>query len=118
LPRPPFGLRAWGKEVGAGIAVLLDLPREWPTSGFGDVGLVAAQLPDPASLERGQLVVVLPRAASIGPWLARLTARRPWAAGAIRASALLARGYVGIGAGLDPRSRQDLVWALGGEPAA
>ncbi len=91
--------------------MLLDLPREWPVSGFGDVGLVAAQLPDPDRLEAGQLIVVLPRAASTGPWIDRLVRRRGWAAGAVRASALLARGYMGISAGVDPSSRQDLVWA-------
>jgi hypothetical protein len=117
LPRPPFGLRSWGEAPGADVAVLLDLPREWPASGFGDIALVAAQLPDPASLERGQRVVVLPRSAAWGPWLARLVHRRSWVAGAVRASALLARGYTGIGAGVDPRSRQDLVWAHGGELA-
>lgn len=114
LPRPPFGLRAWSGGPGACVAVLLDVPLEWPGSGFGDVGLVAAQLPDPASLEPAQLVVVLPRSASNGPWLTRLIHRPAWIAGAIRSSALLARGYVGISAGFDPRSRQDLVWARGG----
>jgi hypothetical protein len=114
LPAPPFGIRFWGKEPDAGIAVLLDLPREWPTSGFGEMGVVAVQLPDPRSLDRGQLVVVLPRALPAWSGLAGLMTRRAWAAGAVRASALLARGYLGVGAGLDPRSGQDLVWALGG----
>jgi hypothetical protein len=113
-PHPPFGLRSWDEAPGAGLAVLLDLPREWPASGFGDVGLVAAQLPDPASLEPGQLVVVLPGAASVGTWLVRLVHRRAWAAGAVRASALLARGYAGISAGIDPSTRRNFVWARGG----
>jgi hypothetical protein len=78
------------------------------------VGLVASQLPDPASLDPAQILVVLPRSAFTGPWLARLIHRPAWIAGAVRASALLARGYMGISAGFDPRGRQDLVWARGG----
>jgi hypothetical protein len=109
-PRPPFGLAAWTDAPEAGIGVLLDLPPSWPTSGFGEADLVARQLPDPTSLTRQQLVVVLPRGAPEGEWLGRLLARRTWAAGAVRATALLSRGYGRIGAGLDPTSRLDLVW--------
>jgi len=29
----------------------------------------------------------------------------------VRGSALLARGYSGIGAGVDPKTKMDLVWA-------
>jgi hypothetical protein len=90
--------------------VLLDLPQPWPATGFGDVSVVASQLPDPASLTPGQLVVVLPRGAPKGPWLGRLLGATGWAAGAVRGSAMLARGYVGIGAGMDPKTRMDLVW--------
>ena len=109
-PPVPFGLH-WSEAAGGGVGVVLDLPEAWPSSGFGDVGAIAAQLPDPASLAPGQLVVVLPRGAPKSAWLGRLPGRRAWAAGAVRGSALLARGYLGIGAAVDPKTRMDLVWA-------
>jgi hypothetical protein len=109
-PRPPFGLSAWTDASDVCIGVLLDLPDAWPTSGFGETEVVARQLPDPASLAAGQLVVVLPRGAPAEEWLGRLLGKRPWAAGAVRATALLARGYCRIGAGFDPVSHYDLVW--------
>jgi hypothetical protein len=109
LPRVPFGL-TWSEAAGGGVGVLLDLPPQWPASGFGDVDVVAPQVPEAASLTPGQLVVLLPRGAPKGPWLGRLLGARTWAAGAVRGNALLARGYVGIGAGVDARTRMDLVW--------
>jgi len=108
-PPAPFGL-PWSEGAGGGVGVLLDLPEPWPSSGFGEVGVVAAQLPDPATLVPGQLVFVLPRGAPKSAWLGRLPGIRTWAAGAVRGSALLARGYQGIGAGVDPRTKMDLVW--------
>jgi hypothetical protein len=72
--------------------------------------VVTSQLPDPTALVPGQLVVVLPRGAPAEEWLGRLVAKRSWAAGATRATALLALGYCRIGAGVDPASRLDLVW--------
>jgi len=116
-PRPPFGLRAWSDLPAADVAVLLDLPPMWPASGFGQVDVVAHQLPDAPSLAPGQLVVVLPRGAPPAEWLGRLVGKRTWAAGAIRATALLTRGYGRIGAGFDATSRQDLVWGYAPEPA-
>ncbi len=107
----PFGL-VWSESPGGGVGVVLDLSAApWPTSGFGDASLLASQLPDPESLTSGQLVVVLPHGAPKSAWLGRLPGTRVWAAGAVRASALLARGYVGVGAGIDPKTRMDLVWA-------
>jgi hypothetical protein len=108
-PPVPFGLQ-WSEAQGGGVGVVLDLGEGWPTSGFGDVDRVVAQLPDPAALVPGQLVLVLPRGAPKSAWLGRLPGTRSWAAVAVRASALLARGYVGIGAGVDPKTRMDLVW--------
>jgi hypothetical protein len=109
-PRPPFGLSGWSEGDEAGLCVLLDLPASWPSSGLGDVALVAAQLPLASSLAPGQLVVVLARGAPAREWLGRLLPKRTWAAGAVRASALLSRGYVRIGAGLDAKTRGDVVW--------
>jgi len=93
------------------VGVLLDLPTDWPSSGLGDAGVIASQLPPPAALLPGQLLVVMPRGAPTKPWLGRLLGSPPWAAGAVRGAALLATGYVDLGAGVDPQSRLDLVWA-------
>jgi hypothetical protein len=109
-PRVPFGLPPWTEATGGGVGVLLDLPADWPATGFGDTGLIAAQIPDRASLAPGQLVVILPRGAPKSAWVGRLLGARAWAAGAVRGSALLARGYVAIGGGVDPSSKMDLVW--------
>jgi hypothetical protein len=71
---------------------------------------VAEQLPSPESLDPGQLVVVLPHGAPSEQWLGRLLAKRAWASPAVRATALLARGYVQIGAFTDLKRREDVVW--------
>ena len=113
LPTVPFGLRAFEEGATAeAVLVLLHVPREWPTSGYGDVARVAAQLPDAASLPSGVLVVLLEEADGAGPGLLGrlLSRRRPHIARAIRGSALLARDFTHIGGGFDPKSRQDLVW--------
>jgi len=109
-PAPPFGLPAWSDAPEASLGVLLDLPSSWPSSGFGDVEWIAGQLPETSSLSGGQLVVVLARGAPQTALIHRLLARRPWAPNAVRATALLSRGYVRIGAGFDARSRGDVVW--------
>jgi hypothetical protein len=108
-PRVPFGLR-WSEGTGGGVGVLLDLGDDWPTSGFGDIASIAAQIPDPALLVPGQLLVVLPHGAPRSAWLGRLPGRKSWAAGAVRGSALLARGYTAIGAAVDSHTKMDLVW--------
>lgn len=107
-PRPPFGLKAWTDAADA-IAVELELPNDWPASGLGDLGAVARQLPAAADLAPGTLVVVLGDAAASDGIFARF--RRPTrAARAVRGSALLTRGYVAIGGGIDPVSGLDLSW--------
>ena len=108
----PFGLRGWSDAPGGAIGVVLELPAGRSTTDLDDPALVAAQLPDPASLEPGQLVFVLPRAASASSWLGRLRGAGPPASVASRATALLARGFAGIGAGTDPDSGMDLVWGI------
>ena len=107
-PRPPFGLKAWSDAADA-VAVELDLPNEWPSSGLGDLAAVARQVPAASELAPGTLVVVLGDAATSGGIFARLR-RPPRAARALRGSALLVRGFVAIGAGVDPASGLDLTW--------
>jgi hypothetical protein len=109
-PRPPLGLSAWSERKEAGLCILLDLPITWPSSGLGDAETIATQVPAASTLAPGQLVVLLARGAPEREWLRRLMAKRPWVSPAVRATALLARGYVGIGAGIHAASRSDLVW--------
>jgi hypothetical protein len=97
-PAPPFGLRAYD-EAASAVAVLLD--------AADGVATVAAQLPDPASLPGGTLVVVLAEMdGADGRLLGRLFRSRPVAPRAVRGSALLARGYARIG------GEGDLVWGF------
>ena len=78
-----------------------------------DVARIARALPDPAELPAGTLLVVL--AAVIDPpslasrFLAAI-GRRPVVSRALRSTALVARGYVGVAAGVDRETRSDLVW--------
>ena len=75
------------------------LDRNWPAHGLGPVSALVAQLPDPADLAEGALVVV--RDAEKPPRGLRRLARAirsmwhkpPRAHPAVRCTALLARGY-------------------------
>lgn len=73
-----------------------------------ELDAIAAQLPAPETLPRGALVVLMPTAAASG-LRALFTANRP-ASRAARAGALLARGFVTLGACVDPHTKMDLVW--------
>lgn len=107
-PRPPFGLGAW-TETAEALAVVLDV-HDLPASATAQVGAVARQLPRASELAPGTLVVVLGDSMPAGGLFARL--RRPaHVARALRCTALLARGFVDVGGGVDPKSGQDLAWA-------
>jgi hypothetical protein len=108
-PKPPFGLRAWD-PVAPAVAVLLDV-RGHSACTTADV---AGQLPVAASLPPGTPVLVLGNAANDGA-LWRLFARGVPVPRGARCSALIARGYVDVGAGVDEVSGADLVW--GSAPA-
>lgn len=74
---------------------------------------LAASLPAPDELARGALVVLLAEASGNETIKGRLLAafgRTRRLSRALRCSALLARGYVDVGAGTDPASGGDLVW--------
>jgi hypothetical protein len=78
-----------------------------------DVGAIARALPDVATLEQGTLVVVLPQIApppSLAVRVLGALGRSRTVSRALRCSALLAKGYTRIGAGIDPDTRADLVW--------
>jgi hypothetical protein len=103
LPKPPLGLRAWSPDAEA-FALLLDEQTGDPRSLAG----VVAQLPGASSLSPGTFVVILGTAANERPFW-RLFTRGAVVARATRCSALVARGYVDVGAGLD-EAGADLTW--------
>jgi len=107
--RPP---RVEGRE----LFPLLD--RKWPADGLGAVAILVAQLPDPAELPAGSLLIVRqmqrPRA-GIRRWLDRVRAlvQKPRTAhAAVRCTALLARGYRDISCATDPKTGEEVVWGL------
>jgi hypothetical protein len=105
-PRPPLGLRAWDPSAAA-AAVLLDA-RGRPSCTAADV---AAQLPAASTMPAGTPLLVLGSAAHDSA-LWRLFARGAPVTRAARCSALIARGYVDVGAGLDEASGTDLAWGI------
>jgi hypothetical protein len=94
------------------------LDSSWAPDGIGPIAALIAQLPDPSSLPTGGLIVVRdsgPPSRGIrrlvhaigGLW------KKPRRAHAsVRCTALLARGYREIAASTDPRTGEELVWAL------
>ena len=107
LPAPPLGGARWDDAAPA-LCVLLEADG---ASVSMSAASVACQLPDPATLPRGTLVLILPHADTGAGALGRLfgggkrEVPRP-----VRCSALLARGYTRIGAGVDAATRADLAW--------
>jgi hypothetical protein len=104
--KPPFGLARWD-DAARDIALVLDRPPDVRTPKLEEV---AAQIPLPSTLEAGTLVIVLgdvaPPRALLGRWLgARVRVPRH-----LRSSALLARGYVRLGGGIDPKNGNDVTW--------
>jgi hypothetical protein len=94
-PAPPFGLRTWSPDAQA-TAVLLDATGV----DLAEVGAVAQQIPGADALPGGTPVLVLGAAARPGSfWRRILGGRRIPVARATRCTALIARGYVDVGAG-------------------
>ena len=94
------------------------LDRSWPAHGLGPVATIVAQLPDPADLRAGAVVLV--RQSGRPPRGLRRLARSiqslwrkpPQAHAAVRCTALLARGYRGISAARDGRTGEEVVWGI------
>jgi hypothetical protein len=87
----------------------------------GDASSMARVLPDPDELPAGTLLFVLPHVASAPSLAGRFLAamgRGPIASRAVRATALVARGYVRVAAGVDRETRSDLVWGYAPPAAA
>ncbi len=107
--RTPFGLASFDSE-GVAIAVALDVAAG---SEIGELPSAASQIPHASTVAAGTLVVVLGDADRDDGLFARLfSGGRTALPRAVRASALLARGYVAIGAGVDPASGLDLAWGF------
>jgi len=105
-PRPPFGVREWSAE-GEAIGVLLDAGR----GDRLDLRQVIDQVPSASSLPSRTPMVVLDAAVRRAGALRRLfgggTVR---VARATRCTALIARGYVDVGGGIDEPTGSDLAW--------
>ncbi|MCL2447464.1 MAG: hypothetical protein FWD17_00800 [Polyangiaceae bacterium] len=92
-PAPPAGLASWTPGAAA-VAVLIDATQ----GDIQNVANVAAQLPDPSSLDPGAPVFVYPSAVRVRKgWRRILGTRRVPIPVAVRCGALLVRGYVEIG---------------------
>jgi hypothetical protein len=109
-PRPPLGLSAWSDADADAVALVVAL-EDRDGSDLERASLVAAQVPSAASLPAGTLVVVMPGALRARGLLAPLLGpRREHLTVAARSTALLARGYVDIGCGVDTDGKTDLAW--------
>jgi hypothetical protein len=87
------------------VWVTPELGRDWPADGLGPVAALTAMLPAPETVEPGSWVGVVPGASPGGGLLARWLRRPASAHVATRCTALLARGYEHVGAGLDDQGR-------------
>lgn len=95
--------------------ITLEVGRDWPADGLGPVRDILAQLPDPAALAEGTLVVVRATGPTPPNAIARLFSRARQVHLAVRCTALLARGFAEIRAEQDILTRE---WvAIGAVPA-
>lgn len=87
-----------------------------------DLTSLALALPDPDELPPGTLLFVLPAVVDPPSLASRFLAalgRGRTVPRALRATALVARGYVRVAAGIDRETRSDLVWGYApGNPSA
>ena len=86
-----------------------------------DIASIARALPDPDELPSGTLLFVLPALVDPPSLANRLLAalgRGPTVPRALRSTALVARGYVRVAAGIDGESGSDLVWGYAPERRA
>jgi hypothetical protein len=84
-----------------------------------DAEAIARALPDADALAEGTLVLVLPEVVTSASLAARVLAalgRGRTVPRALRCTALVARGYVDVAAGIDPTTRADLAWGYAPPP--
>jgi hypothetical protein len=106
-PSPPLGLSRWSADA-VEVAVLIDAAG----IDVSEAAAIAAQLPTLAELPPETPVFVLGSAArsrGVLGWIGVGTVPVPRAA---RCTALVAKGYVSVGAGIDPATGVDLAWGL------
>ncbi len=106
-PKPPLSLSAWSPTAEA-LAVLLDATD----IDADDPGAFAEQIPHATQLREATPVFVLGEAVRSRGTLRWLGARTVAISRLARCTALVARGYVGVGAGVDAASGRDLAWGV------
>jgi hypothetical protein len=110
--RPPLGIAAWSTDASA-IAVLL----EGSLADLGQAAIVAGQIPPARTLAPSTPVLVLGTAARRSAlWRRLMKPRAVKLERAPRCAALLALGYVDIGAAFDPTTKADIVWGYAPSP--
>jgi hypothetical protein len=94
------------KVVAPAFAEIIEpsLPREWPSHGLGPAAVLLEMLPAPSTFSPGAWVGVT-EGDRAGAGIGRLFRRRAWAHVAVRCTALLAKGYERVGAGVDSEGR-------------
>jgi hypothetical protein len=75
-----------------------------------DVAAIARQLPPASTLPEGTPLVVLGVAAGTGGLWGKLLGGGPSVSRAARCGALIARGYVDVGAAADASTKADIAW--------
>lgn len=111
-PSPPFGLNVWSPEAAA-LGLWLDATG----SDLSEVRDIADQIAAASTLQPGVAIVVLGVAVRApSGWRRVLGAQSVRVSRALRCSALLVRGYIGIGAADDKRAGGDVVWAWSSPP--
>lgn len=106
-PAPLFGLRGWSDDAAA-LGILVDAGG----GGTEDPAVIAAQIPSATDLPASTPVFIFgdaARRAGLVRWLwpSAVTVPR-----ATRCAALVARGYVAVGAGIDDTTGTDVAWGL------
>jgi hypothetical protein len=80
------------------------------TLGPGDVAAVADQLPAATTLPPRTALVVFGVPSGGGGILGKLLGGGPAVSRAIRCGALIARGYVDVGAAVDEATKSEIAW--------
>jgi hypothetical protein len=107
VPAPPFGLESWTPD-GRAIAVLVHAEG----LDVDDPAQVAEQIPLATELPLTTPVFVLGVAVRSRRRLGWLGMRTIPIARTVRCTALIARGYVDVGAATDEESGADLAWGF------
>ncbi|MCS6900822.1 MAG: hypothetical protein RMJ98_13885 [Myxococcales bacterium] len=97
-PLPPIGL--WIEPV---------LPPDWPQDGMGPLAVITSQIPAADTVPQGTWIAIRPSRACHHGLLQRLLRKPAYAHLALRCTALLARGYEHVGAGMDGQG-QEVAW--------